>query len=36
MVAPHYYKPKDIQDSANRKMPRAIGATSEDTHVNQT
>ena len=35
-VAPHYYKSKDVQDSSSRKMPRTVGATSEDTRVNQT
>ena len=32
-VAPHYYKAKDIQDTSNRKMPKGMGATREDTRA---
>ncbi len=24
-VAPHYYKPKELEDSTNKKMPKAMG-----------
>lgn len=26
-VAPHYYKPKELEDSTNRKMPKVVGKT---------
>ncbi|CAG0921614.1 unnamed protein product [Notodromas monacha] len=26
-VAPHYYKPKDVEDSTNKKMPKQLGKT---------
>lgn len=29
-VAPHYYKAKDLEDSALKKMPKKVGALSED------
>lgn len=29
-VAPHYYKPKDIEDSKNKKMPKQPGMSSKD------
>lgn len=32
-VAPHYYKAKDLQDSSSKKMPKKVGATSEQTRV---
>ena len=32
-VAPHYYKSKDLQDSSSKKMPKRVGATSEQTRV---
>ena len=28
-VAPHYYKAKEIKDSASHKMPKKMGATKE-------
>lgn len=24
-VAPHYYKPKELEDSTNKKMPKVVG-----------
>lgn len=24
-VAPHYYKPKELEDSTNKKMPKTVG-----------
>lgn len=24
-AAPHYYKPKELEDSTNKKMPKTIG-----------
>ena len=35
-VAPHYYKAKDIQEVSNVKMPKKVGATSEQTRSVQT
>ncbi|XP_064405869.1 pre-mRNA-splicing factor ATP-dependent RNA helicase DHX16-like [Halichondria panicea] len=32
-VAPHYYKAKELEDSSNRKMPKKVGATREQTRV---
>lgn len=26
-VAPHYYKPKELEDSTNKKMPKVLGRT---------
>lgn len=32
-VAPHYYKPKELEDSTNKKMPKEIGRSGPDgTH----
>jgi pre-mRNA-splicing factor ATP-dependent RNA helicase DHX16 len=32
-IAPHYYKPADIEDSTTRKMPKKVGksAGAEET-----
>ena len=32
-VAPHYYKARDIHDPSTLKMPKKIGATREDTRL---
>ncbi|XP_051163897.1 probable pre-mRNA-splicing factor ATP-dependent RNA helicase mog-4 [Leptopilina boulardi] len=29
-VAPHYYKPKELEDSTNKKMPKEIGRSGPD------
>jgi len=29
-VAPHYYKAKDLEDNSSKKMPKKVGALSED------
>jgi len=29
-VAPHYYKPKEIEDSTNKKMPKVTGRARPD------
>lgn len=29
-VAPHYYKPKEIEDSTNKKMPKVVGRSGPD------
>lgn len=29
-VAPHYYKPKDIEDSRTKKMPKGQGRSQQD------
>ncbi|XP_078391996.1 pre-mRNA-splicing factor ATP-dependent RNA helicase DHX16 [Cetorhinus maximus] len=29
-VAPHYYKSKELQDAANKKMPKKVGKTREE------
>lgn len=29
-VAPHYYKPKELEDSTNKKMPKVIGRSGPD------
>ena len=37
-AAPHYYKAKDLQDGARRKMPKQMGKTLEEvtrTHWSQ-
>jgi len=28
-IAPHYYKPSDIEDSTNKKMPKQVGKSVE-------
>jgi pre-mRNA-splicing factor ATP-dependent RNA helicase DHX16 len=28
-VAPHYYKAKELQDTASQKFPRTVGVTKE-------
>ncbi|KAL5467168.1 hypothetical protein EMCRGX_G031360 [Ephydatia muelleri] len=35
-VAPHYYKAKDLVDNSSKKMPKKVGATSEETRVQGT
>ena len=32
-VAPHYYKARDIQDTASVKMPKKVGALSEGSRL---
>lgn len=29
-VAPHYYKPKELEDSTNKKMPKVAGRARPD------
>lgn len=29
-VAPHYYKPKELEDSTNKKMPKTVGRSTRD------
>ncbi|XP_058796016.1 pre-mRNA-splicing factor ATP-dependent RNA helicase DHX16 [Phymastichus coffea] len=29
-VAPHYYKPKELEDSTNKKMPKVVGRSRHD------
>ena len=29
-VAPHYYKAKDLEDGSSKKLPKKVGALSED------
>lgn len=29
-VAPHYYKPKELEDSTNKKMPKVVGRARPD------
>jgi pre-mRNA-splicing factor ATP-dependent RNA helicase DHX16 len=31
-VAPHYYKAKELDDGATRKMPKQTGKAREDIH----
>lgn len=31
-VAPHYYKPKELEDSTNKKMPKTVGKSTMDTY----
>ena len=33
-VAPHFYKAKELQDNSGRKMPKKVGALSEDNREN--
>jgi pre-mRNA-splicing factor ATP-dependent RNA helicase DHX16 len=28
-IAPHFYKPSDIEDATTKKMPKTVGKTAE-------